>query len=209
MSCYLRPGRHSSAERPVQREDGPAAVLAITGMQFNDVMGMSCGLRARSKRRRSRVTRTWWARAYEQDTRGRRLRQVRSHLGCTEPVCDGWIADADTGLSANPGLTIQALAARTADYLISQQEVIFANGRRDMTEPPCRRSLAPPGPLRGGFHTFVDLAQQLFRAAMAMIEEALDHFAHCKTVCEMSKRAERKLIFDGVDEQRAMLARLL
>ena len=55
--------------------------------------------------------------------------------------------------SANPGLTIQALAARTADYLISQHEAIFsssANGRRDMTEPPCRRSLAPPGTFTRG-----------------------------------------------------------
>jgi hypothetical protein len=60
-----------------------------------------------------------------------------------------------------------------------------------------------------GFHTFVDLTQQLFRAAMAMIEDALDHFAHCKAVGEMSKRAERKLVFNGVDEQCSMLARLL
>jgi choline dehydrogenase-like flavoprotein len=52
--------------------------------------------------------------------------------------------------SANPGLTIQALAARTADYLISQQETIFNSNRRDMTEPPCRRSLAPPGTFTRG-----------------------------------------------------------
>jgi hypothetical protein len=58
--------------------------------------------------------------------------------------------------SANPGLTIQALAARTADYLISQHEAIFsnlsnsANGRFDMSEPPCRRSLAPPGTFTRG-----------------------------------------------------------
>jgi len=52
--------------------------------------------------------------------------------------------------SANPGLTIQALAARTADYLISQNEAIFTSNRRDMTKPPCRHSLAPPGTFTRG-----------------------------------------------------------
>ena len=33
--------------------------------------------------------------------------------------------------SANPGLTIQALAARTADYLISQNKNLLARGHRD------------------------------------------------------------------------------
>ena len=47
--------------------------------------------------------------------------------------------------SANPGLTIQALAARTADYLISQHRSIFAGEPRDMTPPPVRLSLSPPG----------------------------------------------------------------
>jgi choline dehydrogenase-like flavoprotein len=45
--------------------------------------------------------------------------------------------------SANPGLTIQALAARTADHLISQR--ISAPRKRNFEEPPCRRSLSPPG----------------------------------------------------------------
>jgi choline dehydrogenase-like flavoprotein len=58
-------------------------------------------------------------------------------------VCDGSILP--TQGSANPGLTIQALAARTADYLISQGEAIFASDSRDMAEPPLRRELAPPG----------------------------------------------------------------
>ncbi len=58
-------------------------------------------------------------------------------------VCDGSILP--TQGSANPGLTIQALAARTADYLISQRDAVFAGGRRDATEPPLRRELAPPG----------------------------------------------------------------
>ena len=47
--------------------------------------------------------------------------------------------------SANPGLTIQALAARTADYLISQRHSFPFGFKRDLTEPRCRRSLSPPG----------------------------------------------------------------
>jgi len=58
-------------------------------------------------------------------------------------VCDGSILP--TQGSANPGLTIQALAARTADYLISQGSSVFASDRRDMTPPPVRRELSPPG----------------------------------------------------------------
>jgi choline dehydrogenase-like flavoprotein len=58
-------------------------------------------------------------------------------------VCDGSILP--TQGSANPGLTIQALAARTADYLISQGDAIFQSDKRDMTPPPVRRELSPPG----------------------------------------------------------------
>lgn len=58
-------------------------------------------------------------------------------------VCDGSLFP--TQGSANPGLTIQALAARTADYLISQRDAIFTSDRRDPTEPPLRKELAPPG----------------------------------------------------------------
>ena len=57
-------------------------------------------------------------------------------------ICDGSILP--TQGSANPGLTIQALAARTADYLISQGERIFSSATRDMTQPSIRRELAPP-----------------------------------------------------------------
>jgi choline dehydrogenase-like flavoprotein len=57
-------------------------------------------------------------------------------------VCDGSIMP--TQGSANPGLTIQALAARTADYLISQGARIFNSDVRDMNSPPIRRELAPP-----------------------------------------------------------------
>jgi choline dehydrogenase-like flavoprotein len=55
-------------------------------------------------------------------------------------VCDGSILP--TQGSANPGLTIQSLAARTADYLISQGEKIFDSEVRDMTPPPIRHHLA-------------------------------------------------------------------
>ncbi|HUB66643.1 MAG TPA: GMC family oxidoreductase [Candidatus Methylacidiphilales bacterium] len=58
-------------------------------------------------------------------------------------ICDGSVLP--TQGSANPGLTIQALAARTADYLISQGSAIFTSDRRDMSAPPVRRELSPPG----------------------------------------------------------------
>jgi choline dehydrogenase-like flavoprotein len=59
-------------------------------------------------------------------------------------VCDGSLFP--TQGSANPGLTIQALAARTADYLISYGDSIF-KGERDCTpaNPPVRRNLSPAG----------------------------------------------------------------
>jgi choline dehydrogenase-like flavoprotein len=57
-------------------------------------------------------------------------------------VCDGSIMP--TQGSANPGLTIQALAARSADYLVSQGARIFHSNDRDMTTPPIRKELAPP-----------------------------------------------------------------
>ncbi|MBV8812544.1 MAG: GMC family oxidoreductase [Acidobacteriaceae bacterium] len=67
-------------------------------------------------------------------------------------VCDGSILP--TQGSANPGLTIQALAARTADYLISQGERIFESDRRDMTTPPIRRELAVKGAFVHGIPRF-------------------------------------------------------
>jgi choline dehydrogenase-like flavoprotein len=57
-------------------------------------------------------------------------------------ICDGSILP--TQGSANPGLTVQALAARTADYLIGQGEEVFRSTRRDMDPPPFRPDLAPP-----------------------------------------------------------------
>ncbi|HUZ94521.1 MAG TPA: GMC family oxidoreductase [Edaphobacter sp.] len=57
-------------------------------------------------------------------------------------VCDGSILP--TQGSANPGLTIQALAARTADYLVSQGQAIFNSNERNLSSPTIRRDLAPP-----------------------------------------------------------------
>ncbi|HEV2462853.1 MAG TPA: GMC family oxidoreductase [Acidobacteriaceae bacterium] len=57
-------------------------------------------------------------------------------------ICDGSILP--TQGSANPGLTIQALAARTADYLIKQGESIFSSNKRDLNEPGIRYDLSPP-----------------------------------------------------------------
>ncbi len=57
-------------------------------------------------------------------------------------VCDGSILP--TQGSANPGLTIQALAARTADYLIAEGRDAIAERRRDRGPPPVRRDLSPP-----------------------------------------------------------------
>jgi choline dehydrogenase-like flavoprotein len=56
-------------------------------------------------------------------------------------VCDGSILP--TQGSANPGLTIQALAARTADYLVSQGNRIFETNERSLDTPRFRRDLAP------------------------------------------------------------------
>ena len=57
-------------------------------------------------------------------------------------ICDGSILP--TQGSANPGLTIQALAARTASYLIEQGDRIFFSNRRDQSEPRMRYDLSPP-----------------------------------------------------------------
>jgi choline dehydrogenase-like flavoprotein len=67
-------------------------------------------------------------------------------------VCDGSILP--TQGSANPGFTIQALAARTADYLISQGDAIFISDKRDLTPPPIRRHLVPPGTYGRGVPRF-------------------------------------------------------
>ena len=49
-------------------------------------------------------------------------------------ICDGSVLP--TQGSANPGLTIQALAARTADYLIAERENILSQQKLTHTAPP-------------------------------------------------------------------------
>ncbi len=66
----------------------------------------------------------------------------RTHEIANLFVCDGSLMP--TQGSANPGLTIMALAARIADYMIAQGDRIFTSDRRDMEAPPIRRDLAPP-----------------------------------------------------------------
>jgi choline dehydrogenase-like flavoprotein len=67
-------------------------------------------------------------------------RYGRTHDVSNLFVCDGSILP--TQGSANPGLTIQCLAARAADYLISQGDKIFTSEERDMTRPPVGKRLA-------------------------------------------------------------------
>lgn len=57
-------------------------------------------------------------------------------------VCDGSVMP--TQGSANPGLTIQALAARTADYLIAQAKYQLKKGKHSLEAPRIRYDLSPP-----------------------------------------------------------------
>ncbi len=56
-------------------------------------------------------------------------------------ICDGSIMP--TQGSANPGLTIMALAARIGDYLISEGAEVFASQQRNMQTSAIRRNLSP------------------------------------------------------------------
>jgi len=58
-------------------------------------------------------------------------------------ICDGSILP--TQGSANPGLTIQALAARTADYLMSEKENVLVRRRGSGATPPVRHAMSPWG----------------------------------------------------------------
>jgi choline dehydrogenase-like flavoprotein len=58
-------------------------------------------------------------------------------------LCDGSIFP--TQGSANPGLTIQALAARTADYLIAEGAAVTSRAPRSVSNPPIRYDLSPRG----------------------------------------------------------------
>lgn len=66
----------------------------------------------------------------------------RAHDVANLFVCDGSIMP--TQGSANPGLTIMALAARIADYLITQRTAVFASEKRNMQTSTIRRSMSPP-----------------------------------------------------------------
>ena len=72
----------------------------------------------------------------------------RSHDDANLFVFDGSVLP--TQGSANPGLTIQALAARTADYLISQGTRIFSSDQRDATPGTFRKELAVKGSFSRG-----------------------------------------------------------
>jgi choline dehydrogenase-like flavoprotein len=78
---------------------------------------------------------------------------VVDRFGRTHDVNNLFISDGSvlpTQGSANPGLTIMSLSARTADYLISQGTQIFESEHRDMTAPPVRRDLAVSGSFTKG-----------------------------------------------------------
>jgi choline dehydrogenase-like flavoprotein len=75
-------------------------------------------------------------------------------------VCDGSLLP--TQGSANPGLTIQALAARTADYLISNTADLLStrHGAQIVTDPPIRYNLSPHGTSGRGVPRFVSGARK-------------------------------------------------
>ncbi|MGH2448130.1 MAG: GMC oxidoreductase, partial [Chloroflexota bacterium] len=62
--------------------------------------------------------------------------------------CDGSICP--TQGAANPALTIQALAARTADYIIAQRDFVLDKRPAPLEKPPVRRDLSPPGTFTRG-----------------------------------------------------------
>ncbi len=66
----------------------------------------------------------------------------RTHEIANLFVCDGSLMP--TQGSANPGLTIMALAARIADYMIAQGDKIFNSDRRDRQAPAMHHDLSPP-----------------------------------------------------------------
>ncbi len=66
----------------------------------------------------------------------------RTHDVANLFVCDGSILP--TQGSANPGLTIMALAARIADHLICAGEDVFRPKRIPMKATPIRHDLSPP-----------------------------------------------------------------
>jgi len=82
-----------------------------------------------------------------------RQTSVTDQFGRTHDIpnlfcCDGSICP--TQGAANPALTIQALAARTADYLIAQRDLVLQKKKAPLDEPPMRPDLSPPGTLTRG-----------------------------------------------------------
>jgi choline dehydrogenase-like flavoprotein len=75
----------------------------------------------------------------------------RTHEIANLFICDGSLMP--TQGSANPGLTIMALAARIADYMIAQGERIFTSDQRDRTPPKMHRDLSPPATWGHGMPT--------------------------------------------------------
>jgi len=78
---------------------------------------------------------------------------VVDKFGCTHDIpnlfcCDGSIFP--TQGSANPGLTIQANAARIADYLIAERDLVLQGKRGTPFSPPIRKDLSPPGTYQRG-----------------------------------------------------------
>ncbi len=78
---------------------------------------------------------------------------VVDRFGCSHDIpnlfcCDGSILP--TQGSANPGLTIQSLAARTANYIIAQSDRLSQGLRGLPEEPPIRHDLSPPGTYQRG-----------------------------------------------------------
>ena len=72
---------------------------------------------------------------------------VTDSFGCTHDIANLYVCDGSllpTQGSANPGLTIQALAARTADYLISNAAEVLSGRRGSNKHPPVRKNLSPP-----------------------------------------------------------------
>ena len=69
-------------------------------------------------------------------------RFCRSHDVPNLFVCDGSVMP--TQGAANPGLTIQALAARTADYLVAAGSSVFTSDEREAFALAPARALAPP-----------------------------------------------------------------
>ncbi len=100
--------------------------------------------RRRGGRSGSRAMRIWSARRAWAAIRDRRW-WTDSAAPMISPISSSAMAaSCPRKAPPIPGLTIQALAARTADYLIAQGDAIFSSSRRDQQEPRIRYDLSPP-----------------------------------------------------------------